>query len=85
MKVILMQDIKGTGKKGQIAEVNDGFARNFLFPKKLAIPADKQNLGELSAKNKAEAIKKEKEKQDAIRMKEKLEKELLKIKIGQKC
>ncbi len=79
MKVILMQDIKGTGKKGQIAEVNDGFARNFLFPKKLAIPADKQNLGELSAKNKAEAIKKEKEKQDAIRMKEKLEKELLKI------
>ena len=74
MKVILQQDIKGTGKKGQIAEVNDGFARNFLFPKKLAIPADKQNLGELSAKNKAEAIKKKKRSRMQLEWKKSLKK-----------
>ena len=40
MKVILTQDVKGQGKKDQIVEVSDGYARNFLLPKKLAIPAD---------------------------------------------
>ncbi|MDO4493086.1 MAG: 50S ribosomal protein L9 [Clostridia bacterium] len=40
MKVLLEQDVKGTGKKGEIVNVSDGFARNFLFPKKLAAPAD---------------------------------------------
>ncbi len=40
MKVLLEQDVKGTGKKGDIVNVSDGYARNFLFPKKLAAPAD---------------------------------------------
>lgn len=40
MKVLLDQDVKGTGKKGEIADVSDGYARNFLFPRKLATPAD---------------------------------------------
>ena len=40
MKVILTQDVKGQGKKDQIIDVSDGYARNFLFPKKLAIVAD---------------------------------------------
>ena len=47
MKVILTQDVKNQGKKDQIIEVSDGYARNFLFPKKLAIPADAKALNEV--------------------------------------
>ena len=53
MKVILLCDVKGQGKKDQIVEVSDGFARNFLFPQKKAIPADAKAQNEL--KNKEEA------------------------------
>ena len=42
MKVILLQDVKGTGKKGELANVSDGYARNFLLPRKLAREADAQ-------------------------------------------
>ena len=55
MKVILTQDVKGQGKKDQIIEVSDGYARNFLLPKKLAITADAKALNE--AKNKEASIK----------------------------
>lgn len=51
MQVILLQDIKNVGKKDQIINANDGYARNFLFPKKLAIEATKDNLLKLQAKN----------------------------------
>lgn len=81
MKVILLTDVKGMGKKGEIVNASDGHARNYLFPKKLAVPADKQNLSELSAKKSSEAHKKELEKQEAIRMKEKIEKEVLVLKV----
>lgn len=57
MKVILLQDVKGTGKKGEIVNVSDGYARNFLFPKKLAQEATTQNLNELKRKQKAEEQK----------------------------
>lgn len=53
MKVVLKQDIKGTGKKDQLVEVSDGYARNFLFPRKLAAAADAANTNDV--KNKAEA------------------------------
>ena len=52
MKVILLQDIKGTGKKGQIIEASDGHARNFLIPRKLATEASKANLAQLEAQQK---------------------------------
>jgi large subunit ribosomal protein L9 len=52
VKVILLQDVKGTGKKGQIVEVSDGHAVNFLLPKKLAAEATKGNVAELDAKQK---------------------------------
>ena len=55
MKVMLTQDVKGQGKKDQIVDVSDGYARNFLLPKKLAIPADAKALNE--AKNKEASIK----------------------------
>ena len=44
MKVILLQDIKGVGKKDEIINASDGYARNFLFPKKMAVPADEGNM-----------------------------------------
>ena len=50
MEVILKEDIKGVGKKDQIINANDGYARNFLFPKKLAVEANKENLAKLKAK-----------------------------------
>ena len=44
MKVILQQDVRGQGKKGQLVEVSDGYARNFLFPRKLAVAATTDNV-----------------------------------------
>ena len=55
MKVILLCDVKGQGKKDQIVEVSDGYARNFLLPKKLAIPADAKAINEV--KNKEASLK----------------------------
>ena len=52
MKVILLQDVKGTGKKGQVIEASDGHARNFLIPRKLAAEATKANMAQLEAKQK---------------------------------
>ena len=49
MKVILLTDIKGVGKKDQIINASDGYARNFLFPKKMAVEANKENLSKLKA------------------------------------
>ena len=80
MKVILQTDVKGMGKRGDIVNASDGHARNYLIPKKLAIPADKQNLNELSAKKSSEAHKKELEKEQAIKIKENIEKKLLTLK-----
>jgi large subunit ribosomal protein L9 len=72
MKVILQQDVKGTGKKGQVLEVADGYARNFLLPRKLAIPATSGNLQDIARKKDAEEKRKEKEKQEALILASKL-------------
>ncbi|MBR6401081.1 MAG: 50S ribosomal protein L9 [Firmicutes bacterium] len=55
MKVILLQDVKGVGKKDQIINANDGYAKNFLFPRKLAVEAEGNNLKKLDNQKKAEA------------------------------
>lgn len=73
MKVILQQDIKGQGKKGDVINVSDGYARNFLFPKKLAIEANSTNLNLLKGKKDSEMHKKQNELNDAKRLKEMLE------------
>ena len=57
MKVILLEDVKGTGKKGQVIETSDGHARNFLIPRKLGIEASKANLSDLEHKQKAQETK----------------------------
>ena len=80
MKVILNQDVKGTGKKFQTVEVSEGFARNFLLPKKLAIIVDNKNANE--AKNKLESIKfkKNTELENANEEKRKIEKKYIELK-----
>lgn len=72
MKVILLQDVKGSGKKNQIVDVNDGYARNFLFPRKLAKEATSANVNAVEVQNKAEAHKKEVMKQEAMENAKKL-------------
>lgn len=57
MKVILLCDVKGQGKKDQIIEVSDGYARNFLFPQKKAVPADAKATSELKSKEEAKQYK----------------------------
>ena len=57
MKVILTQDVKGQGKKDQVINVSDGYARNFLFPKKLAVPADSTALNDVKNKEAAKQHK----------------------------
>ena len=61
MKVILLADVKGSGKKGQVLEVNDGYARNFLIKRGLAQEADSTNLNSLKLKQEAEAFHREQE------------------------
>lgn len=65
MKVILTQDVKAQGKKGDLINVSDGYARNFLFPKGLAVEASKQALNELEGKNAAQQFHKNVEEQKA--------------------
>lgn len=79
MKVILKQDIKGVGKKDQIINAADGYARNFLFPKGLAVPADAGNLNNLKAKNEAQAAQKEKNLENSKKLAEKLKTKILVI------
>lgn len=72
MKVILTQDVKGQGKKDQMIEVSDGYARNFLLPKKLAIPADAKSINEIKGKESSKQHKIDVEKQNAMEIAEKL-------------
>ena len=81
MKVILLENIKGVGKKDDIINANDGYARNFLFPKNKAVEANATNLAKLKAKQNSENHKKEVEKSEAEKLKEKLENISLRIEI----
>lgn len=85
MKVILLQDIKGVGKKDQIINANDGYARNYLFPKKLAVEANAGNLGNLKAKQESNKYRKDIEKEEATKLANKLKDItlVLKVKAGE--
>jgi len=79
MKVLLKSDVKGQGKKGDILNVSDGYARNFLFPRGLAIVADAKAINEIKTKKEAELHKVEMEKQNAKLLGEKISQTILKI------
>ena len=72
MKVILSQDIKGKGKKGQCIEASDGYARNYLLPRKLAVEANADNLNTMRMNDKAAAEKAAKERAEALEISRKL-------------
>ena len=67
MKVILLENIKGVGKKDEIINASDGYARNFLFPKKLALEANNENLAKLKAKQASNDYRKKIEIKDTIK------------------
>ena len=79
MKVILNQDIKGVGKKDQIINVSDGYVRNFLFPKNMAVEANNENMSKLRAKQDSNAFKKQQEKEEAQKIADKISKIILKV------
>ncbi len=82
MKVILLCDVKGQGKKDQIVEVSDGFARNFLFPQKKAVPADAKATSELKSKEEAKQFRIAEDRKAASALKDKIEGTVVTIKMG---
>ena len=79
MKVILQQDVKGQGKRGQMVNVSDGYARNFLFSKGLAVPASADNVNKMKMQDKARQAQMAAEKAEAEETAEKLKGILVKI------
>ena len=79
MKVILQQDVRGQGKKGQLVEVSDGYARNFLLPKKLAVAATAENVNTMKQQEKARKAQEAAEKAVAGALAKRLEELMVKI------
>ena len=79
MKVILQQDVKGQGKKGQLVNVSDGYARNFLLPKKLAVIATAENVNTMKQQEKARKAQQAAEKAEAEALAKKLESLTVKV------
>ena len=79
MKVILQQDVKGQGKKGQLVEVSEGYARNFLLPRKLAIPATTDAINTMNLKEKARKAEEARQKAEAEATVEKLKECMVKL------
>lgn len=81
MDIILTQDVKALGKKGEIVKVSDGYARNFILPKKLGMEATKQNLYELNMQKAAEAKKQKEMLEEARNQAKKLEELTIRVTI----
>ena len=82
MKVILLCDVKGQGKKDQIVEVSDGYARNFLFPQKKAVPADAKATNELKNKEASKQFKIEEDRKAASALADKIKDKEIEIIMG---
>ena len=81
MKLILLEDVKSVGKKGDIVNKNDGYALNYLIPKKLAVEATKANMNDLELKKKAEEKRKKEELEEAKKIAEKLNDKVVKVSV----
>ena len=81
MKVILKADIKGVGKKNEVVNASDGYARNFLFPKNLAVEATAENMQKLNSQNQAKQYRKDVEKEQAQAIAKKLESITVDVKV----
>ena len=79
MKVILQQDVKGQGKKGEMVEVSEGYARNFLLPRKLAIAATPDAINSMKLKEKARKAEEARMKAEAEAISEKLKESPIKL------
>ncbi len=79
MKVVLLEDIKGSGKKGDLINVSDGYARNYLFPRKLAKEANAQAMNELKNAEEAKAHKIQVEKENAQQIADKIQGKSVKL------
>ena len=82
MKVVLLADVKGSGKKDQIVDVSDGYARNFLFPKKLAVVADARVLSEAKSKEEAKQYKINEDRKAAMALAERIKAVTVEISMG---
>ena len=81
MKVILLEDVKSVGKKGELINASEGYAKNFLFPKKLAVEATKSNLNDFELKQKAEVKRKQEELEKAQELATALNEKIVTIKV----
>ena len=81
MKVILKVDIKGVGKKDEVINASDGYARNFLFPKNLAVEANAENMSKLTAQKDSTQFKKDTEKEEAKKLADKLTRIMVKVEV----
>ena len=72
MKVILLQDVRGQGKKGQLVQVSDGYARNYLFPRKMAIAATADNVNTMRMNDKAKQEREQRQREEATALSAKL-------------
>ena len=79
MKVILQQDVRGQGKKGQLIDVSDGYARNYLLPRKLAVAATPDNINTMQQKEKARREQQAKERAEAMELSKKLSDCIVKV------
>ncbi|NCA66775.1 MAG: 50S ribosomal protein L9 [Clostridia bacterium] len=83
MKVVLQEDLKGKGKKGDVITVSDGYAMNFLIPKKIAVNASSTIINEINQKKAADIARMKKEKEDALKGKDALSSATVRVKV--KC
>lgn len=81
MKVVLNENVKGLGKKLDIVNVSEGYARNFLFPKKLAVAADNKSVSEATTKKEAIQFKKDTDRENAQKLKAEIEKVTVNFKL----
>ncbi len=81
MDIILLQDVKALGKKGEVVKVNDGYARNFILPKKLGVEATKQSLAELKGQKASDARKQQEILEQAQELGKELEKATVEVKM----